>query len=281
MHVGSIYGLAPLSSIPQDKQFAFNKWVITCWEDLCKKFFNPDYLLLGGDLTDGSDVKALGVGAITTNLDEQENMAVTLLNMLIGKDTKVYGVNGSGHHCGEGQATDLDRRITEALHGTYKHVKFEFDIGEEKIQLAHGGGSGINLSSYIIKELEKSKLLAQKRKTKSPTILLRGHQHRFFAVQDDCDCWGILNGCWKFPDSFVLKKSTNIGWDIGATIIDIEDGVAKVYRQRYDLPDDVIQAMEGFEELQETIIKEKKKKDKEEWDKLNRETYCKDSKGVN
>jgi len=271
MHVGSIYALAPLGSIPQDKQSPFIKWVYSQWEQFSIEYFNPDYLLLGGDLADGSSVKSLGVGALTTNLDEQEAMSVKLLRMLIGDSTKVFGINGSGYHAGEGQATDLDRRITEKLGGEYKGEKFEFDIGLERIQVTHGGGSGINLSSYIVRELDRSKNLAQKRKAKAPTILLRGHQHRMCSYQDDFGCWGIVNGCWQYTTPFIFKKTANTFWNIGATIIDIEDGIAKVYRAEYQIPEDVVQFMDGYEVLQEAKQKERDKIDHENWLKLQRE----------
>ena len=271
MHVGSIYALAPLTSVPKDKQSPFILWVYEQWQKFCKDYYDPDFLLLGGDLADGSSVKSLGVGALTTNLDDQENMAVDLLKMLIGKSTKIYGINGSGYHAGEGQATNLDMRITEKLGGEYKHEKFEFDIGQEKIQMTHGGGSGINLANYIVKELDRSKNLAQKRKTKAPTILLRGHQHRMCAYQDDFGCWGIVNGCWQYTTPFIFKKTANTFWSIGSTIIDIEDGIAKPYRAEYQIPEGVIQYMDGYEVLQEAERKKKSQQDREEWLKLQKE----------
>jgi predicted MPP superfamily phosphohydrolase len=98
MHIGSIYGLAPLTSVPQDKQSPFILWVNDKWLEFSESFYNPDYLLLLGDLADGSQVKILGSDALTTNLDDQEAMAIEMIKLLVGEKTQIYGINGSGYH---------------------------------------------------------------------------------------------------------------------------------------------------------------------------------------
>jgi hypothetical protein len=74
------------------------------------------------------------------------------------------------------------------------------------------------------------------------------------------------------------KMSVNVTPSFGATIIDIENDVVKPYRADYPLPESVRQSILGFQILQEKLEKDSKEKDKEEWRKLNRDTYCKDSK---
>jgi len=273
MHVGSIYGLAPPTSVPHDKQSPFILWVYEQWQKFCRMFSNPDYLLLLGDLADGAQVKILGSDALTTNLDDQEAMAVDLLQPLLGGSTKIYGINGSGYHGGEGQATNLDRRVTEKLGGEFKNSVFEFDIGLERIQICHGGigVALVNPSTYIQREIRLAKEDAQKRKAKCPTMIVRGHQHRMYSIQDDGGIWGILNGCWQSTTPFAFKRSANISPNIGATIIDIEDGIAKIYRVEFPIPEDVRQAMYGYEVLRERTIRKHKDKDRQEWVKLQKQ----------
>lgn len=252
MHCGSLYGLAHSSDVPENKSNAFIKWVFESWMDFTQKYNEPDYLILIGDLADGSQVKTLGVDALSTDLDEQVNMANVLLRMIVpvGSKTKIYGVNGSGYHGGEGQATNVDRRIIESVNGEYKGNIFEFEIGDEKIQVNHGSSGAIMaVHAYILREINLSKTDAQKRKTKGPTILLRGHQHRMFAIQDDAGIWGILNGCWQYTTPFMSKRSANVSPSIGATIIDIDRGKTKIYREEYPIPEFVRMEMCGFEKL--------------------------------
>jgi len=268
IHTGSIFGLQHPSSIPDDKKNDFSEWIFKSWEDFCLKYNNPDYLLLIGDLADGSQAKNLGVDAITTDTDEQVRMVKELLMMLIGDKTKIYGINGSGYHGGLGQGTCIDRRATESVNGEFKGNVFEFDIANEKIQISHGGtGSMVNPSTYIQREIKLSKEDAQKRKEKGATILIRGHQHRFYTIQDDAGILGILNGCWQRRTPFMERMSVNVTPSFGATIIDIEDGIVKPYRADYFLPETVRQSMIGFEVLREKSMRTKKKKDDTEWKK--------------
>jgi hypothetical protein len=249
-HIGSVYGLAHPSSVAEEKANAFLHWIFQSWQQFCRKHQNPDYLILMGDMADGSQTKALGVDALSTDTDVQVDMAKTLLNMLVpaGK-TRIYGITGSGYHAGEGQATNIDRRVTEAVGGEYKGSVFEFDIEQERIQVAHGGtASMVNPSTYIQREINLSKTDAQKRKVKGPTILLRGHQHRFYMIQDDSGVYGVLNGCWQYTTPFMTKKSANITPSFGGTIIEINEAT-KIYRAEFLLPEDVRREMVGYEKL--------------------------------
>jgi hypothetical protein len=256
-HVGSIYGLSSPKSVPKNRSNAFLEWIFKSWSNFCEKNQDPDYLITIGDLADGSQVKNLGVDALTTDTDEQVNMTDELLRMLVPNNvTKIYGINGSGYHGGEGQATCIDRRIVEAVGGEYKGNVFECDIGNERLQVSHGGnGSLVNPSTYIQREISLSKSDAQKRKTKGPTILLRGHQHRFYTIQDDSGIYGVLNGCWQYLTPFMSKRSANITPSFGGTIIEINE-VTKIYRAEYLLPETVRQEMNGYERLTEQRRKE-------------------------
>jgi len=262
MHVGSIYGLAPLESIPEDRTNAWSKWVYESWEDLCKKHRNPDYLLLIGDLADGPQVRILGTDALFTDIDRQVEIASKLLDMVKG-DAQIFGVNGSGYHGGEGLATNIDRRVIEKIGGKCEGNKFTLDLPLERIQMSHGAGSStVGLDSYLKREMMFSKIDAQKRKIVSPTIILRGHQHRMFTVQDDARQWGILNGCWQYTTPFMAKKSVNISPSIGATMIEIEDAT-KIYRLEYPIPENVREEIDGFESLTLERTEEERQKNLE------------------
>lgn len=134
-HIGSIYGLAHPTHIADNRNNAFLKWNFECWTDFCKKYKNPDYLILIGDLADGSQVMTYGVDALVTDTDEQVEMARLLISMLVGDRTKIYGINGSGYHAGERQATNIDRRIIEVLNGEFKGPSFEFVVESDKTKI--------------------------------------------------------------------------------------------------------------------------------------------------
>jgi hypothetical protein len=265
MHVGSIYAIAPLSSIPHDRSNEFLKWVHVCWLDLCKKHFGSDFVLTIGDLAEGSGAKNLGVDALVTDTDEQVQMAMELLDKIVSDKTTIFGVNGSGYHGGLGQATNIDRRIIEGMGGKYMGDIFEFEVdngkyGSVRIQATHGGSgsSTVNPQAYIIREINQSEKDAAKSKTDGPDILVRGHQHRFYTVQDDNGVWGILNGCWQYTTPFMAKKSANITPSIGATVIEIDGGPPKIYREEYKIPKYVRDGMNNYMSLTDKRLKNKK-----------------------
>ncbi len=270
-HIGSIYGLASPSSVPRDRNNEFLKWIHVCWLDLCKRHNGPDYILTMGDLADGSQAKNLGVDALVTDTDEQVQMVIELFDKMITNKTTVFGVNGSGYHGGLGQATNIDRRVLEGMGGQYMGDIFEFDVnnngrGTVKIQATHGGSvSIVNPSSYIIREMLQSEKDAAKNKIDGPDIIIRGHQHRFYSVQDDNGVWGILNGCWQYTTPFMAKKSANITPSIGATVIEIDGGPPKIYREEYKIPKYVRDGMYNWTTLIDKRIKKKKEQDNKDW----------------
>lgn len=260
-HTGSRWGLND-KEYPEPLSCPFSPWIRKSWEHFATKYHGPDYLITIGDLPDGSQNITLGVDAVVTSTDEQVEMSARLLKMMLTKKTRVFGINGSGYHGGERQGTNMDRRIIESIGGEYKGDVFEFDVGSdarERIQVAHGGGgaSVANPSAYILREIRLLKEDSVKRKSKMPTILIRGHQHRFFMLQDDAGVWGVLNGCWEYTTPFMFKKSANITPSFGGVIIDVvDDEPTKIYREEYVLPDEVRMEMNGYEVFLE---KERKK----------------------
>jgi hypothetical protein len=122
----------------------------------------------------------------------------------------------------------------------------------------------MNPSTYIQREINLSKADAQKRKTKGPTILVRGHQHRFYMIQDDSGVYGVLNGCWQYITPFMSKKSANITPSFGGTIIEINEAT-KIYREEFLLPETVRQQMVGYEKLSMQRQSLKKAEDHQKW----------------
>ena len=262
-HIGSWYGLAAPSSVPRDRNSEFLKWVHVCWLDLCQRHRGPDYVLTIGDLADGPQTKSLGVDALVTDTDEQVQMAIALFDKIVTNKTTIFGVNGSGYHGGLGQATNIDKRVIQGMGGEYMGNIFEFDVpnGKEsvRIQATHGGSGSatVNPQTYIIREINQSEKNEAKNKTKGPDILIRGHQHRFYTVQDDNGVWGILNGCWQYTTPYMAKNSANITPSIGATIIEINGGPVKIYREEYKVPKYVRDGMNNYTTLNSKRIKKK------------------------
>lgn len=252
-HVGSRLGLNTPESVSEDKKSSFSEWNYKKYCEFCEKHHNPDYLILCGDICDGSQSISKGVDCVTTSGDEQVKSAISLLKQIIGEKTKVSGVIGSGYHNGAREATILDCRVIEGLGGECPGNVVEYELGDEFIQVSHGINGGVmRPMSGLISEMELATRKARKLKMKPPTIIVRGHKHIAYQVQDECGTIGVLNGCWQYSTPFMQRSSVNVSPNIGATIIEVADGTTKVFRDEYAIPVEVDEEMRGHEIIEES-----------------------------
>ena len=105
MHVGSRFGLCPAkyeTSTGDTISHAMNtgqKQLLTYWNDYVAKMrsFNIDTVFLVGDVFAGVNFKESGLYLMTTDLNEQLEMACELLKPLV-KNTKVCVWSGTPYH---------------------------------------------------------------------------------------------------------------------------------------------------------------------------------------
>jgi len=261
-HIGSGVGDKPFRLLSEEDP-PFQHWMIPLREKFCKVYHNPDFLILNGDMVEGPGDITLGVENSTTSFDEQVKWAIECWSSIIGKNTKVYGLSGSGYHRGGKHGSDADRRVTEGLGGSFKGLVFEFEIGKEKIQISHGSGGGIvNPDAYLRRELSLAIHDAQERGTRAPSILVRSHAHQYF-VHGDSAIIGYITPCWQYATRYMLTKTVNRTPTIGCLLMEIDDEHTKVFKETFPIPQEIIEAMRGYERLESKRIKEKKLKEKQ------------------
>jgi len=224
IHLGSRYAILKDGFKTQQGQRitaadGFQQWAWKTWnEQFAPTYKNPDYLILMGDLTDGLGNINLGVDQLTTNLDEQVKMATDLLRMLIGPNTIIYGINGSGYHSGRGSQTDL--QVVQALKGNFVGDAFAFTVAGKKrdytFQFSHGGSAPlINKHTYIINEIRNAKDDKAENDVPMPDFLARAHQHTFLSYEES-NIAGFVVPCWQAYTPYSLKKSSIKKAKIGA-----------------------------------------------------------------
>lgn len=248
MHCGHKMALTP-DSYFNDTTNDYQKWVLGCWNDLVDRFKHPDYLILNGDLCDGMGVKNMGVECITTDIDEQADMAAELLAPMIGEKTSVKVLNGSGYHIGECHGMNGDARVAEKIGGEFVGFDYTLDIDNDRIQFAHGSGGGkMNPDTNIRQEMQLAINNAQKLKQKPPTMLVRSHIHRYF-VDGSATIVGYVTPCWQYSSRFTHKMSANITSDIGGLIMEF-NGDTKIYPKIYPVPLEVTLSMKRHDAVQ-------------------------------
>jgi predicted phosphodiesterase len=241
MHVGSRWGLLPEKYFNADTN-PFQRWVITCWKDMVMNIHGTiSSIFTLGDLTDGSNMKSLGVDVTSTDLDDQVKWVCELLSPLVGKKTRVYGVDGSGYH--SGLATNTDRRVVEHFKGRYAKNTLHIQIHDKLIQLNHESGA-----SNLQKEADRVLQYAQTSHSLAPDLVLRGHVHRYLRYENSTISAISCPG-WQYPTPFIEKRSANTKWDIGLLIVEFDKDIIKAYPKTYNIPSDVIEEMRGYTKI--------------------------------
>jgi hypothetical protein len=268
-HVGSNYGLCPRSYFNEHTN-AYQLWAINKWDEFIETYKYPDYLILNGDIADGPAKKDPSVLCIS-DADEQVKSAIELISPIIGKNTEVHGVSGSGYHTGKGSGFDADKQITEKLieiHGIRGcHHKTEF---------------GLSLSKYGMKNIsfrhkgknEKTEaMVAYKRyyKTHAPKIemIVASHLHRIKTYTDGVSVYHTP--CWEWETDFMDFVEPV---DIGSMIIYVDIGRKKIDAEFYcpEIPTELYEDMQHWEsistEREMFLIKKEKEKENKEIEKL-------------
>jgi hypothetical protein len=253
-HFGSNYAL-----VSEDKiQNAYQEWAYQQYLDVVKRcqLIGIDLLVPIGDLVDGYAAKDSTM-QWTTDVHNQVNCAVELLNKFMNPNTKVIGVGGSGYHWGKGTGFDGDRMVVEALGGKYNKNHYYFETPHGIIQFTHVGK---NIKTEI-ETLQKNNGELDFR----VKMLVNGHLHRYSAYYVG-SVQVIHCPCWQYPTDFMQGKGVAPTVDIGCVLIQVDEyGIIGHTPFKYPIPLNVIKEMSGWETINEDELKEK---DKRDWEKL-------------
>lgn len=191
LHCGSQVGLTPppWQTKPSGRKVhdKFAELQSTAWDWYIKeiKSLNKiDICFVLGDCIDGADRKGAGVGQITTDLEEQTEMAIDALRFVKAK--KYVFVYGSGYHVTGQDGTDYEKRIARTLGGPIGNHEF-VDVNGVTFNLKHVcGRTSIPHGKGTLLHKQKlwEQMWADYKDFPKSDILLRGHVHYFYAVQD-------------------------------------------------------------------------------------------------
>lgn len=155
--------------------------------------FSPyDGVITVGDLVDGKGEKSGGVELITTDVQEQAEIAITALKSALGRSNGgrkapwITGVWGTGYH--GGNAEDWERPVAEVLgfkamesHGFYDIEGFKVDVKH------HTGTSQASISTQdngLKGDMLWNLLLATDGSQPKCDLVVRGHAHVYRYVEN-------------------------------------------------------------------------------------------------
>lgn len=247
LHVGHVAGLLPPRFIRSDGSPAvMNKgqqWLWQQWEAFGREAarFEPDVLVVNGDVVDGGQHRQGGAELCLPVLEDQAQAAVECLARLarVLGVKRIFGVQGTEYH--DGRAAAFAERVYERLgasrykgdgDGRWSREVLQLKAGRAVIHFAHHIGVG------RASVLDRESLWALEAGA-SCTAIVRSHVHRY-AMVEDRRRKVITTPCWQLQTRFMRKHGVfRMRPDIGGIILipDRKTGEVVVKRWLYELPE--------------------------------------------
>jgi len=270
IHCGSIYGLLPPHFRIFDESFkeqnAGQEYLWACWIDYCKraKEFSPDFVIVNGDVVDGSQRKSQGAELSLVSPDDQVKAAIDTLQELRRRlpKAKFYFTQGTPYHVGEwggheeGIAAALDATAYKSV-GTGNLCREVLWLKTEEVIIEAAHHITPSQGFYRLTSLDREgqwSSMSGKDSTKGvpkADLLIRSHVH-YFGIAEHASKQIVTTPCWELQTRYMRKNSVHrMHPDIGGIKVEI-DGKAKkrgeapcrIIKELYDLPPAPITSLE-------------------------------------
>ena len=200
LHCGHIVGLTPpewqrrtkteMSNLPRDvvptQRKMWGQYVAEM------KALQPiDYLIVNADCIDGKGEKSGGTELITSDREEQSNMAVQCIKQAQARE-QICMTYGTGYHTGVGEdwergiAKDVGAKIGSHEWPQIYGVTFDVKHFVSGSSIPHGRGTG------IAKEWVWNMLWAARGEQPKSHVIIRSHVHYCTAIGQPWDNWIAL-----------------------------------------------------------------------------------------
>lgn len=263
LHPGSIYGILP----PEFKTFdgtvveqnVGQRYLWECWIDYIKRVaaFNPDFVIVNGDIVDGPQRKNEGAELKLIAPQDQSSAACDTLHVLraaLPRTVKWYFTQGTPYHVGhwnlaeEEVARNLGGEIYSSL-GVGERCKevLWLEVEGVIIEAAHhiSGSVGFYRLTALDREAQWSALSAKDETKGVPRadLLIRSHVHNY-SYGEHASKQIVTTPCWQLQTRHARKNSVHrMHPDIGGLLLEV-DGTAKsrgeapcrIIKELYNLP---------------------------------------------
>lgn len=233
IHCGSRCGLWPEEDIPK-RCHTGARYLMECYRDMVAQWPDIDLLFLMGDLIDGKQRKADGVGLFTADLGEQVRGAIDVLQPLADKCQKIYRVEGTPYHEDFHNALgELDK----ALDVSRSQQIFDVDLGSGILNVAHhpAGGGALYMGTKVDKEAVWAKFATGCGKVPNARWIVRAHCHSYM-FQDTETSTVLQTPCWQLPTAWAKKQNYyRFQADLGGVLMIADDAEDAGYRFRKTL----------------------------------------------
>lgn len=230
LHCGSRYGLTPPEwqpkygkGAPSLRKEARRRATLWRWFKHHVNAHKPyDYLLVNGDCIDGANNRDDGIDRITTEIHEQQAMAVAALKTF--EAGAIYMTQGTPSHETKAQA-----RITADLLGAKKiELEGHYDVNGLHIAMKHvigGTSSPASRFTSLSNAQIKQSLWSIRGQQPRANLIIRSHIHRCCsATEPDVNWQG-----WTTPalqglgSTYAVVKMDSLPCSYGFLIVDVVD----------------------------------------------------------
>ncbi len=181
----------------------------------------PDILVFNGDIVDGYNRNAHGIGVWSCCYDDQINESVRLFQPYLPRSGEVYGTMGSTYHVGDNICGDAE--VVKRLGGKFSETWF-LEVSGVKLNFSHFIGVSKNSrtkSNSVMAEL--SEAVYNKNYYGDIDVIVRSHAHYYVSTSYD-SCTGVVTPALKARDDFIKRLGLAFAPRLGVAYIDCCNG---------------------------------------------------------
>lgn len=189
-HCGSSYGLTPpmFYETKMSKRLRYQREAWEAYREISRRWYQPDILIVNGDLIEGTQSKQGGAELITPDRLVQCNMAVKCIEEWDAK--RVFITYGTKYHTGE-QAEDFEYGIAEILKtkGIPTTIEGRLYLNVEGVifDIRHKVGTSSiphGRATALMKEMMWDLIDEAKETGPKVHVVIRSHAHYHIWVED-------------------------------------------------------------------------------------------------
>jgi predicted MPP superfamily phosphohydrolase len=225
LHCGHVVGLTTpqwqLRSLKSGKRNKYVKIESAQWDEYIrlKNLLCPiDLLIVVGDGIEGSGERSGGTELITTNREEQSEMAIDAIN--VWNAPKVRMVYGTAKHTGEQEDwEDIIAKKVCATIGSHSWINVNglvFDVKHHLSSTSVPYGKG----TALLKDALWNELWAASGEQPKGDVILRAHEHVYCKVEDSLWCCVSMPALQGMGSKFGSRRcSRRVDW--GLVVFDV------------------------------------------------------------
>lgn len=222
LHCGHYAGLTPSNyDMPGQKMYDLRREYWNFYVNTLKEL-QPIYCLcVNGDLIDGSGDRSGGTELLTTDREQQSNMACECIKVANAKHIRI--TYGTAYH--SGIAEDFENLVAKDVNADNICAHDFFEVNGLSFDVKHhigGGGSPMNRTGAIGKERIWAMLWNARGERPLCDVFVRGHAH-YFSYCGDAEFLAITQPALQGAGSKYGERRMSGTVDFGLVYFDIED----------------------------------------------------------